>query len=82
MFFSEKNLSNCYHLVMDDHDAGKSMSDKPEHGWKWAYRKLRGLHCSRITAAYRATLHFIWGDTGFFYSDGSLQKIRLRRSID
>lgn len=64
---------------MDDIDIGESMSNAPKHGWTWAYRKLRGLHCSRITALYRATLYFVRGDTGTLTSADNWQKIRLRR---
>jgi hypothetical protein len=55
------------------------MNSAPKHGWKWAYDKLRGLHCSRRTAFYRATLYSIRGDTGSFYVDRSWEKVRLRR---
>jgi len=55
------------------------MDNAPKHGWIWAYRKLRGLHCSRITALYRATLYFVRGDTGTLTSHDNWQKIRLRR---
>ena len=49
------------------------------HGWKWAYRKIRGLHCTRLSAIYRATLYSIRGDTGSFTCDATWQKIRIRR---
>jgi hypothetical protein len=55
------------------------MSTSEKHGWKWAYRKIRGLYCSRITALYRATLYVVHGDTGTFSSEDNWQKIRLRR---
>jgi len=55
------------------------MSAKNKHGWKWAYGKIRGLFCTRLTAIYRATLYFIRGDTGSFLSENNWQKIRIRR---
>ena len=55
------------------------MGNPPKHGWTWAYRKLRGLHCSRFTALYRATLYAVRGDTGTLTSNDNWQKIRLRR---
>jgi hypothetical protein len=74
-----KALIGCYHQGMDDIEARESMSETPKHGWTWAYRKLRGLHCNRITAFYRATLYFVRGDTGTVTSEDLWQKIRLRR---
>lgn len=68
-----------YKLRTDDLGIGKNMSIAPKHGWKWAYQKLRGLHCSRGTAFYRATLYSLRGDTGTFYVDRSWHKVRLRR---
>ncbi|NBA98180.1 hypothetical protein [Pseudomonas sp. R5(2019)] len=54
-------------------------AERRHRGWLWAYRKIRGLDCSVITAFYRATL-FVWrGDTGSFTSDRSWQKIRIKR---
>ncbi|EJM50853.1 hypothetical protein PMI29_06201 [Pseudomonas sp. GM49] len=50
-----------------------------KHGWKWAYRKIRGLYCTRLTAIYRATLYSIRGNTGKFSSEDKWQKIRIRR---
>lgn len=50
-----------------------------KHGWKWAYRKIRGLYCTRLTAIYRATLYSIRGNTGKFSSEDNWQKIRIRR---
>ncbi|MCY1389811.1 hypothetical protein D9M71_46170 [compost metagenome] len=55
------------------------MSIAPKNGWKWAYKKLLALGCSRWTAAYRATIYSVRGDTGSFYVDRSWEKIRLRR---
>lgn len=55
------------------------MEGTGKHGWVWAYRKLRGLHCSRHTAFFRATLYLVRGDTGSFYVDKSWERIRLRR---
>ncbi|MEX5686267.1 MULTISPECIES: hypothetical protein [Pseudomonas] len=55
------------------------MSSAAKHGWKWAYEKLRGLHCTRTTALYRATLYWLRGDTGSCTSQDNWQKIRLRR---
>ena len=55
------------------------MGHTPKHGWTWAYQKLRGLHCSRLTALYRATLYSVRGDTGTLTSNDNWQKIRLRR---
>jgi hypothetical protein len=55
------------------------MNNINKHGWKWAYRKIRGLHCTRLSAIYRATLYSIRGDTGSFISEDSWQKIRIRR---
>ncbi|WP_176464822.1 hypothetical protein [Pseudomonas fragi] len=55
------------------------MSSKTNHGWAWAYHKIRGLQCTRVTAAFRATLYVLRGDTGTFHSDASWQKNRIRR---
>ena len=55
------------------------MSTVTKRGWKWAYRKMRSLLCSRLTSAYRATLYAIRGDTGAFYNSRTWQKIRIRR---
>ncbi|HCS42102.1 MAG TPA: hypothetical protein DIW52_04640, partial [Pseudomonas sp.] len=63
----------------DDIGIGINMSSTAKHGWKWAFRKLRGLGCSRRRAFYRATLYSIRGDTGSFYVDRSWEKVRLRR---
>jgi len=49
------------------------------HGWIWAYRKLRGHHCSRSTSCYRATLYIAFGDTGKVKSEDRWVKIRLSR---
>ena len=40
------------------------MNSKSRHGWTWVYRKLCGLHCSRRTVLYRATLYYFCGDIG------------------
>ncbi len=55
------------------------MNASKTHGWVWAYRKIRGLQCTPLTSAYRATLYVIRGDTGAFHNDVSWQKIRIRR---
>ena len=55
------------------------MSAKTSHGWIGAYTKIRGLQCSRLTSAYRASLYVMRGDTGTFHSDLSWQKNRIRR---
>ena len=61
------------------HSGMKTMSATSKRGWKWAYRKMRDLHCDRPSAFYRATLYVIRGDTGAFHNDVSWQKIRIRR---
>ena len=73
--------SNQVHVVedVDDESAGTPMSSKTNHGWAWAYHKIRGLQCTRVTSAYRATLYILRGDTGTFHSDASWQKNRIRR---
>ena len=73
--------SNQVHVVqdLDDENAGTPMSSKTNHGWAWAYHKIRGLQCTRVTSAYRATLYVLRGDTGTFHSDASWQKNRIRR---
>ncbi|MBW3504487.1 hypothetical protein [Pseudomonas sp. NKUCC02_KPG] len=55
------------------------MSTRTTHGWMWAYSKIRGLQCSRLSSAYRASLYVMRGDTGTFHSDLSWQKNRIRR---
>lgn len=55
------------------------MKNVRKRGWTWAYRKLRGLYCSPITACYRATRFCIFGDTGACTSSDGWQRIRLRR---
>jgi len=55
------------------------MAKVSKRGWGWAYRKLRDLHCSRLSSFYRATLYAIRGDTGTFRCDLTWQKIRLHR---
>ena len=55
------------------------MRDTTKHGWTWAYQKIRGRHCTRLTALYRATLYAVRGDTGAFFSEDTSQKIRIRR---
>ena len=50
-----------------------------KQGWKWTYRKLRELNCSRMSAFYRAMLYSIRGDTGSFYINRSWEKVRIRR---
>lgn len=55
------------------------MSELSKRGWTWAYLKIRGLYCSRLSSIYRATLYVIRGDTGTFYCDASQRKIRIRR---
>jgi hypothetical protein len=84
--FSEKcNRSLAIHFILATirermiFNIGDTMSSANKHGWKWAYHKLRGLHCSRPTALYRATRFIFWGDTGTFISEDNWQKIRLRR---
>ena len=48
-------------------------------GWKWAYRKMRDLHCTRASAVYRATLYVLRGDTGTFICELTHKKIRISR---
>lgn len=48
-------------------------------GWIWAYRKMRDLHCTRTSAAYRATLYVLRGDTGIFICELTHKKIRISR---
>lgn len=48
-------------------------------GWPWAYAKIRSLHCGRFTAAFRATLYVLRGDTGRFKSRGGQILARLKR---
>ena len=55
------------------------MHTKTKRGWLWAYRKIRGLQCSRFTAAYRATRYVLRNDTGTFHSTLTWQKIRIYR---
>ena len=55
------------------------MKNTHRRGWTWAYRKLRGLYCSPITAGYRATRYWVLGDTGPCTSADGWQRIRLRR---
>ena len=55
------------------------MSTASKRGWMWAYRKIRDLHCSRLTAIYRATLYAVRGDTGTFPSTLTQRKIHIRR---
>jgi hypothetical protein len=64
---------------MDDTMQGARMKIISKQGWKWTYRKLRELNCSRVSAFYRTMLYAIRGDTGSFYVDHSWEKIRIRR---
>ncbi len=55
------------------------MNKRPKRGWIWAYRLIRSVKCSPLTAAYRATLYVTRGDTGTFYSETTYNEFRLRR---
>ena len=55
------------------------MNTATKRGWKWAYRTMRDLHCSRASASYRATLYCLRGDTGTFVCDLTHKKIRINR---
>ncbi|MBO5390607.1 MAG: hypothetical protein L0G28_04340 [Pseudomonas sp.] len=55
------------------------MSTATKRGWKWAYRKMRDLHCTRPSAFYRATLYVLRGDTGTFMCELTRKKIRISR---
>jgi hypothetical protein len=55
------------------------MSASTKRGWKWAYRKLRDLHCTRLSAFYRATLYVLRGNTGTFVCEVTHKKIRISR---
>lgn len=55
------------------------MSAVTKRGWKWAYRKMRDLHCTRPSAFYRATLYVLRGDTGTFMCEFTRKKIRISR---
>ena len=55
------------------------MSAVTKRGWKWAYRKMRDLHCTRPSAFYRATLYVLRGDTGNFMCELTRKKIRISR---
>jgi hypothetical protein len=72
-------IPGWYNQEIEDLSVEKSMENKSKHGWKWAYRKLRGLHCSRVTAVLGATLYLVRGDTGSLMSQDKWQKIRLKR---
>jgi hypothetical protein len=65
---------------IDYENEGERMTaTKKKRGWAWAYRKIRGLYCNPVSAAYRATLYSIRGDTGTFMSRVSQRKIRITR---
>ena len=55
------------------------MSGDYNHGWLWAYHKLRKHYCTRVTSVYGATLFFLYGNTGCLFSRRKWQKIRLKR---
>ena len=58
----------------------EDMNDRPKRGWTWAYRLIRSLKCSPLSAAYRATLYVTRGDTGTFYSGTTYKEYRFRRN--
>ncbi|OKA27113.1 hypothetical protein BOH74_04825 [Pseudomonas versuta] len=82
LFGAFQRLENfrCYYQKLNVKDAGgKEMNDTTKHGWTWAYRKIRGLQCSRVSSIYRASLYVIRGDSGTFFNDATLHKIRIHR---
>jgi len=55
------------------------MTESEKREWRWAYAKIRSLYCNRFTAAYRATLFALRGDSGRFMSHGGGVLSGLRR---
>lgn len=55
------------------------MSGTGKHDWKWAFRKMRKMRCSFVSAFYRATLYAIYGDTGRFVCRKAHMIIRISR---
>ena len=55
------------------------MSNTAKHDWIWAFRKMRKMRCSPVSALYRAILYAIRGDTGRFVCREAHMKIRIRR---
>lgn len=52
-------------------------SFSPLRKWKWAYRKIRTLHCSSMTAIWRATRFAMLGETGYFFTSKGRTKLKV-----